>query len=154
MTRTRPLTSRIRLNARLILERDRARSRELRWLLLCAAALAAPLLGYVWQRVGFLRVSYRLERMQTERQQLLDLNKQMTIERALLMAPERIERLARTRLGLEEPHPENVRRVQVIDGRLDPGGPIARRALGTPGARGVLASAGIRLPGAAPGARP
>jgi len=50
------------------------------------------------------------------------------LERSLLMAPDRIERMARKQLGLVAPHPEDVRLVTVTDGRIDEvGGPIAGR---------------------------
>jgi cell division protein FtsL len=143
VSKVAPHRSKVRLNARLSLEKDRARARELRRLLLCAAALAAPLLGYVWQRVDFLRVSYRVEELQKQRGAIQELNKQMTVERALLLAPDRIERLARERLGLVEPHPENVRRVQLIDGRLDTGGPVARAPQDRLRGRETLAAVGL-----------
>ena len=67
-------------------ERDRARARELRWVLLAGAAIVIPLLGYVWQRVEFIRTSYHIDDLQQQRQELRELNKQMTIERAMELA--------------------------------------------------------------------
>ncbi len=141
MIRARTKHSKLRINARLIREKDRARASELRRLLLCGAAIVIPLLGYVWQRVEFIRTSYHIDDLQQQRQDLRELNKQMTIERAMLLSPQRIEDVARRQLGLIDPPPENVRHVQVLDGRLDPsGGPIARRHIDG-GHGGVLAAA-------------
>jgi len=134
------------MNARLIRERDRARASELRRLLLCGAAIVIPLLGYVWQRVDFVRTSYQIDDLAQQKQELREFNKQMTIERAMLLSPRRIEEVARRQLGLVDPPPENVRHVQMIDGRLDPnGGPVAGRRIDG-GHGGVLAAAVGPLP--------
>ena len=110
---------RLQINARLVKEKDRARARELRRLLFYGAAIVVPLLVYVWQRVEFLQVSYRVEALKKERQQLQEQNKQLTVERSFLTSPDRIEHLARTQLGLIDPPPSDVRRVQVIDGHIN-----------------------------------
>ena len=110
---------RLQINARLVKEKDRARARELRRLLLCGAAIVVPLLVYVWQRVEFLRVSYEVEAFKRERQQLQEQNKQLTVERSFLLSPDMIERLARKELGLVDPSPTDVRRVAVIDGKIN-----------------------------------
>jgi len=110
---------RLQINARLVKEKDRARARELRRLLIYGAAIVVPLLVYVWQRVEFLQVSYRVEALKKERQELQERNKQLTVERSFLTSPDRIEHLARTQLGLIDPPPSDVRRVQVIDGHIN-----------------------------------
>ena len=119
MNRTRAAASaQIQVNQRLVRERDRQKSRELWRFLFTAAVLAVPVLGYVWQRVDFLRVSYRYERLQKEKQGLLEQMEQLKVERATLMDHDRIERLARQRLGLVDPSPDDVRNVRLFDGRI------------------------------------
>jgi cell division protein FtsL len=130
MTR-RSARSGIQMNARLVRERDRARARELRRFVIYGAVIVAPLLAYVWQHVDFIRVSYKVESLQKDRQAETERQKQLSLERSYLLAPDRIERLARKQLGLNDPAPENVRRVRVIDGRIDAIGAQARR--GGPG---------------------
>lgn len=144
MTRIRPRQSKLRLNARLIREKDRARALELRKLLLFGAAIVIPLLGYVWQRVEFIRGNRDLTALQNQKEDLEASNKQMTIERAMLLAPQRIEQVAREQLGLIDPPPENVRRVRIIDGSIRPvGDAIARRQFtGRPGGRLMAATVG------------
>jgi cell division protein FtsL len=128
MTKNRPRGSKLRLNARLIREKDRARALELRKMLLFGAAIVIPLLGYVWQRVEFIRANRDLTALQNQKEDLEASNKQMTIERAMLLAPQRIEQVAREQLGLIDPPPENVRRVRIIDGSVRPAGDaVARR---------------------------
>jgi cell division protein FtsL len=133
-------TPRLQINARLVKEKDRARARELRRLLLLGAAIVVPLLVYVWQRVEFLRVSYEVESLKRERQQLQEQNKQLTVERSFLLSPDRIERLARKELGLVDPSPTDVRRVAVIDGRINE---VQTRAEG-PGGGDDAAAAGLQ----------
>ncbi len=125
----------IQMNARLVRERDRARARELRRFVIYGAVIVAPLLAYVWQRVDFIRVSYEVESLQKARQAETERQKQLALERSYLLAPDRIEKVARKQLGLGDPAPENVRRVRVIDGRIDEIGAQARR--GAPGGRGA-----------------
>lgn len=128
---------RLQINARLVKEKDRARARELRRLLLCGAAIVVPLLVYVWQRVEFLRVSYEVEAFKRERQQLQEQNKQLTVERSFLLSPDRIERLARKELGLVDPSSTDVRRVAVIDGKINE---VGTEAGATGGGDGVAAA--------------
>jgi len=129
---------RLQINARLVKEKDRARARELRRLLLCGAAIVVPLLVYVWQRVEVLRVSYGVEALKKERQQLQEQNKQLSVERSFLLSPDRIERLARKELGLVDPSPTDVRHVAVIDGKINEVGTEA----GATGAGDDVAAAG------------
>jgi cell division protein FtsL len=109
---------RVQLNQRLVREKDRARSRELLRFLFYGAAIAVPLLGYVWQRVDFLRVSYAVERLEKRQQELTETSNQMTVERSTLLGHARIERMARKQLGMIEPAPDDVRRVQNFDGHF------------------------------------
>ena len=139
----RPERPRLHINARLVKEKDRARARELRRLLIHGAVIVVPLLIYVWQRVDFIRLSYRVEELAKERKQMQETNRQLTIERSSLLAPDRIERLARRQLGMVDPTPEEVRRVTVIDGRVDEvSGPVAGRERRAPG-DGGLVTAGV-----------
>ncbi|HYS77323.1 MAG TPA: cell division protein FtsL [Candidatus Dormibacteraeota bacterium] len=151
---------RLQINARLVKEKDRARARELRRLLIYGAAIVVPLLVYVWQRVEFLQVSYRVEALKKERQDLQEKNKQLTVERSFLTSPDRIEHLARTQLGLIDPPPSDVRRVQVIDGHInevraqadagDDAGPAPAAAGGRTGQQGRARRAKRAAPGPAP----
>jgi cell division protein FtsL len=118
VNRARAAAAQIQVNQRLVRERDRQRSRELwRWLV-SAAVLALPVLGYVWQRMDFLAVSIRYEELQKQKQALLEASEQLNLERATLMDHDRIERLARQRLGLVDPSPDDVRNVRLFDGRV------------------------------------
>lgn len=138
---------RLQINARLVKERDRARARELRRLLFYGAAIVVPLLVYVWQRVEFLRVSYDVEELKKERLQLQEQNKQLGVERSFLLSPDRIERLARKEIGLVDLQPSDVRRVAVVDGRINEVGARAAKV-------GDGGAAAQSAPARAPAARP
>ena len=118
MTRKGTSGGQVRLNQRLVREKDRARARELLRFLLYGAAILVPLLGYVWQRVDFLRAAYRFEKLETRKQELIELNNQMTLERATLLDHARIERQARRELGMVDPAAHDVRRVTLFRGRV------------------------------------
>jgi cell division protein FtsL len=139
----RATSPRLQINARLVKEKDRARARELRRLLLCGAAIVVPLLVYVWQRVDFLRVSYEVEAVKNEREKLQEQNKQLTVERSFLLSPDRIEHLARREIGLVDPAPSDLRRVAVVDGRIN-----------EVGTRAGAGSTEVATPGAAAARRP
>ena len=133
--------NRLRINARLVRERDRARARELRRFLMYGALVVVPLLAYVGQRVDFIRLSYKTEKFKQERQQLLEAHKQLIVERSYLLAPDRIERLARQQLGLVDPAPEDVRPVMLRDGRVE----VEDRRADTTGGDAILAPARASL---------
>ncbi|HYV19722.1 MAG TPA: cell division protein FtsL [Verrucomicrobiae bacterium] len=114
MTRVRA-AAQIQVNQRLVRERDRKHARELWRFLATAAVLAVPVLGYVWQRMDFLRVSKRYERLQQELQSLGEDEQRLRLERSTLMDHERIETLARRNLGLVDPAPDDVRNVRLFD---------------------------------------
>jgi cell division protein FtsL len=118
VTRARAAAGQVQVNRRLVRERDQKRTRELLRFLGTAAVLAVPVLGYVWQRVDFLRVSYRYEALQKQRQTLQQEMERLQLERATLMDHDRVERLARLRLGLVDPPADDVRRVRLFDGRI------------------------------------
>ena len=114
MTRTRA-AAQIQVNQRLVRERDRKHARELWRFLATAAVLAVPVLGYVWQRMDFLRVSKRYEHLQERLQRLGEDEQRLRLERSTLMDHERIETLARRNLGLVDPAPDDVRNVRLFD---------------------------------------
>jgi cell division protein FtsL len=117
VTRTRA-AAQIQVNQRLVRERDREHHRELWRFLATLAVLAVPVLGYVWQRMDFLRVSKRYEHLQSELQSLKEEEQRARLERATLMDHERIETLARRQLGLVDPSPDDVHNVRLFDGTV------------------------------------
>ena len=91
---------RLKINARLIRERDRKTSRDLILLFLISSILLLPLLLYVRQRMEFVRSGYRLQALTKEMNRLEDRNRQLRVERASLRSLQRVEKIARKNLGL------------------------------------------------------
>ena len=118
MSRTRPEDAAPALRQRLHRERDRARTRELLRFVLYGGAAALLLVAYVWQRVDFLRDSYRVQALE---QRIAGLRKDietLRVQRSYLQNHDRIESLARKRLGLVDADPGDVRRVKVGGGSV------------------------------------
>jgi cell division protein FtsB len=118
MSRTRAVESAPALRPRLVRERDRGRTRELLRFVLYGGAAALLLVAYVWQRVDFLRDSYRVQALEQRLTELRKSNETLRVQRSYLMNHDRIESLARKRLGLVDPDPGDVRRVKTGDGSV------------------------------------
>jgi len=126
---------RVMLNRRLVKERDQARARELRRMAWICAALLAPVLFYVWQQIEFIRTGYQIEHLRSEKNRLIEWNRQMKLERATLLNLKRVEDLGRSHLGLVPPDPKNTLKIRltgevsdatsVVQARTPVGGLIA-----------------------------
>lgn len=79
--------------------------RVLLWTTLLVVFIA-ELLFYTWCRVQCTGIGYEITEADRTRQNLMTLQNQLKIELAHLKSPERIETIARNRLGLTMPRPE------------------------------------------------
>ena len=91
------------LNRRLVMERDHGRVRELLLAMGLSGLMLIPLLLYVWQNVEWIRIGYRVERLQKQHDHLVELNHKLILERAYLESLARVERVATEELGLAMP---------------------------------------------------
>ena len=64
--------------------------------------------GYVWCRVQVVQLGYKLSAAHRIHTQLLNDSKKLHLELARLKAPERVERIAIERLGLNRPSKEQI----------------------------------------------
>jgi cell division protein FtsL len=78
-------------------------------LLLCAGVLTFGGMFYLWQRYQYVRLGFEVEQLRAEKSRLQEQIEPLEVEAAYLARPERIDALARKRLGMSEP-----RRSQVI----------------------------------------
>jgi len=106
------------LNARLVMELDRGRARELLLALALSAVMLVPLLIYVWQNVEWFRSGYRLEELKARQERLAETERQLRLEKASLEDLTRVENVATEEMGLREPPGGTV--VLVDRGRLSP----------------------------------
>ncbi len=109
--------SRLTLNEQLIREQDRERNHELLRISMLGIVVLVPLLLYVWLQVAFMETAYQVEALQSEQARLKTLLRSAQLERASLEAPERVERLARQRLAMEQPAPEAIIAVRIDEER-------------------------------------
>lgn len=79
-------------------------------LLVLVVGLLATL--FAWPRVEATRVGYELSRAQEEQNELLRERKALELEVATRRAPRNIERDARRRLGMVDPAPERILRIE------------------------------------------
>ena len=104
-------------NSRLVREVDVERRRECFSLLGLGVVVFLFMLLFAWQHFQCMRNGYQIEQLKRDQAALEEWNDQLRIEEASLADPQRIDTLARTRLGMVSPSPK-----QVI--RLGEGGPL------------------------------
>ncbi len=80
------------------------------------ASVVAAALAHVSLRLAVIRLGYSISERTRERQTLEDENRKLRIELSLLRNPERIERLARDKLGMARPEPGQIRVVKPAGG--------------------------------------
>jgi len=95
-------------NSRLVRAVSRGQWRDFCRLAGLGAGLAALLLVYAGQHFRCLRVQYQLEELKARRSDVSELNAQLKLQAAALLAPGRIDALARGQLGLTVPVPGQV----------------------------------------------
>jgi len=98
-------------NSHLVREVDVERRRECFSLLGLGVLVFLSVLLFAWQHFQCVRDGYRVEQLKTERAGLEEWNHQLRLEQASLADPQRIDTLARTRLGMVSPRPQQVIRV-------------------------------------------
>jgi cell division protein FtsL len=82
--------------------------RRCRRQLLLGATVCAVLIGYAWVQYRWVELGYRADQLDRQVLRLQELNRALQLELAALSAPERLDLLARDRLGLQPPRPEQV----------------------------------------------
>jgi len=90
--------------------------RHLTCALLCCTLLGSAALLQIWVRTRVTEQGYRLSRLAAERQQLLRDHERLQLATARLGSAQRIEDLARVRLGMGPPPPDRV--IVLVGGAL------------------------------------
>jgi cell division protein FtsL len=98
-------------NSRLVREVDVERRRECFSLLGLGVLVFLFVLLFAWQHFQCVRYGYQVEQLKAEYATLEEQNHQFRLEQAALDDPERIDTLARTRLGMVTPNPQQVIRM-------------------------------------------
>jgi cell division protein FtsL len=90
-------------NEQLVREVDRERNRQLVMVVVTGLFLAAAVLAYGWQHFEMIRNGYRIEEQRREREYLIQIQRQLSLEKASLASPDRIETIATGELGMVAP---------------------------------------------------
>jgi cell division protein FtsL len=100
-------------NSRLVREVDVERRRECFSLLGLGVLVFLFVLLFAWQHFQCVRYGYQIEQFKAAAATLEEQNHQLRLEQAALADPERIDTLARSRLGMVSPSAQQV--IQVGD---------------------------------------
>jgi cell division protein FtsL len=98
-------------NSRLVREADPDRKRECYSLLLTGVLVFAAILGIAREHFECVKANYRIQALRKESATLVELNRQLRLEKAALDDPQRIDALARQDFGMAPPSPQQVIRV-------------------------------------------
>jgi cell division protein FtsL len=109
-------------NNPIIREVDEARQRQLWRSTVIGGLLVLVLLFSAWQHFELVRHGYLIEKLQQQRIAEEEINRHLRLEIEALRAPQRIEEVARTRLHLVEPKPDE----SIVIERVVPSDPPSR----------------------------
>jgi len=90
-------------NLNVVLEHDTRHRREYIGVTCLFGAFLLCLLFYGWQHYQWIQNGYRIEAAQKKKEQLLEVGRQLRLERSSLRDFERIDKLARQQLGMVMP---------------------------------------------------
>ena len=99
-------------NAPVVRERDDRRARWLWKIIFAMLVSAVPLIGYLLQQMDYVDLRYRLEGQRGYQRKLVEAERRLRIERAMLQALPVVESHAAKGIGLVHPSPEQVVVVQ------------------------------------------
>jgi cell division protein FtsL len=119
-------------NSKVVREVDPRSSRDLWWLVAVVATLVFGLVLYAWPHLQVRQVDGERVRMSREREQLVEANRKLRLEKASLENLKRVEQIAVRDLGLRPPPAESL----VVVERVAPLPESARMATGPAAAPG------------------
>ena len=107
-------------NSRLVKEVDYKQIKECLLFMILGVLCLVALLFLAWQQFEVVRRGYEREELHKEIQHLAEVNRQLKLERATLRSPQRIDLIARRKLGLMTP---SFQQVVVLSEPISSGGP-------------------------------
>jgi len=111
-------------NSRLVKVSDPKRRREMVQFMCSLAIVFLVVMFYAWQHFSAIEYGYRIEALKSQRDALVESNRQLKLEQAYLRNPERIVAAAQ-QLGLQTPQ---VGQVMRLDVQQSDSGPVMARA--------------------------
>jgi cell division protein FtsL len=98
-------------NSRLVKVDDPRRKREMRMFSVSLCMLFALVMLYAWQHFSAIEYGYKIEAMQSKRDNLVEANRLLRLDLAQLRDPERIDAIAK-KMGLQSPDAGQVMRLE------------------------------------------
>jgi len=83
-------------------------TRMLVQVVLCALLVTLGAVFYVWQRYQFVRLGFEVSRLREEKAHIEERLEPLQVEAQYLARPTRLDAVARQRLNMREPRPEQV----------------------------------------------
>ena len=111
-------------NSRLVKMEDPRRGREMRHFAMALACLFLLVMTYAWQHFKAIEYGYQIESLKIQRDNMVEMNRELRLEDASLRNPERIDVMAR-KLGLQSPQ---AGQVMHLDASADGGAPVMASA--------------------------
>jgi cell division protein FtsL len=74
----------------------------------CILLAVATLTFYIWHQAAVIQIGFQTSRLVEKMDSLKEDIKKLEMNRAALLAPERVDRIAREELRLVEPRPEQI----------------------------------------------
>ncbi|MBI4411820.1 MAG: cell division protein FtsL [Deltaproteobacteria bacterium] len=96
-------------NQKAYTKEDFVKTRLLFRILFLVAFMAILSLFYIWSRIQIVQYGYDINALRNRRQQLVEENKGLNVEVATLKSPGRISQIARQKLKMQPPKPEQIK---------------------------------------------
>jgi cell division protein FtsL len=93
------------INNHVIREADVKSYRDYVIITVLASMFLFGLFAYGWQHYQWIQYNYRIEEAKKKKEQLSEISRQLSLERAFLRNPQRIDSIARSQLGMVVPAP-------------------------------------------------
>jgi cell division protein FtsL len=78
-------------------------------ILVLTVCLGGAIFLSVWKGLAFISLGYEVRALEREEGELINLSRELEVEKGMLTSPERIEKIARKQLGMINPGPDQIR---------------------------------------------
>lgn len=96
-------------------KKDFLKTRILFRILFLVAFMAILSLFYIWSRVQIVQYGYEINTLRTRQMGLIEENKKLKVEVAMLKAPQRIEAMALSQLKMQSPDQTQIKSMGIAD---------------------------------------
>ena len=77
------------------------------------ALFVGAAISQVWTRMRAIQYGYKISEASKRKQKLLEINRRLRVEAALLKSPARVARIAADELGMHHPQPDQIRKLRL-----------------------------------------